>query len=94
MIKRSIGKVIKDVCRFLDGKYEDLIDDLRKQMEKAAAELNFEKAAILRDKIGFCGKGNGKAEDHIHRPFRSGCYCHCVRERESVVQIFLLEVEN
>jgi excinuclease ABC subunit C len=49
--KEEYRKVINDVCKFLDGKYEDIIKELREQMNEAAEELNFEKAASIRDKI-------------------------------------------
>lgn len=53
------GEVSKDkyrdmmmkICAFLGGQYEDILNDLKTQMEKAAAELEFEKAAQLRNKI-------------------------------------------
>lgn len=43
--------VIRQVCDFLDGRQEDIIDKLKEQMQKAIDALNFEKAAVLRDKI-------------------------------------------
>lgn len=49
--KEEYGEVINDVCKFLDGKYEDIIKGLRDKMNEAAADLNFEKAASIRDKI-------------------------------------------
>lgn len=44
--------ITQGVMDFLSGKYKDTIKHLEKQMEEAAEELNFEKAAILRDQIG------------------------------------------
>ena len=44
-------KVIEDVCAFLGGEHEDLLDRLRRQMLVASQELNFERAAWLRDTI-------------------------------------------
>ncbi len=43
--------VIDHVERFLDGREEGLVQDLKKDMEKAATELDFEKAAKVRDQI-------------------------------------------
>ena len=37
--------------RLLEGKYEEVCDDLRAEMEQAAEELRFERAAELRDRI-------------------------------------------
>jgi excinuclease ABC subunit C len=38
-------------CEFLEGHSREMIDGLKEQMEKAADEMNFEKAAELRDMI-------------------------------------------
>ncbi len=44
-------QAIVSVCRFLEGKSDQIVRDLRKQMEAAAEDLNFERAAYLRDRI-------------------------------------------
>jgi DNA polymerase-3 subunit epsilon len=44
-------QVIEEVCAFLGGEREDLFDRLRRQMFEAAQQLNFERAAWLRDAI-------------------------------------------
>ena len=49
--KEDYRKRIASLCRFLSGQKKDLIDDLRKDMEKAAEELRFEDAAALRDLV-------------------------------------------
>ncbi|HCI82993.1 MAG TPA: hypothetical protein DHW02_25255 [Ktedonobacter sp.] len=45
------AKVIEQVCAFLGGEREDLLDRLRRQMHEAAQNLNFERAAWFRDAI-------------------------------------------
>lgn len=42
---------VKDAVSFLQGKKPELIDSLRQRMEKASKDLDFEKAARLRDRI-------------------------------------------
>ena len=42
---------IEAVCRFLEGKTEQVIRSIRQAMEAASDELNFERAAYLRDRI-------------------------------------------
>ena len=42
---------IDQAIRILEGKYEEVCDDLRVEMERAAEELRFERAAELRDRI-------------------------------------------
>jgi excinuclease ABC subunit C len=45
------GKTVRDVERFLEGKDDDLARTLTAEMETAATELKFERAAVLRDQI-------------------------------------------
>jgi excinuclease ABC subunit C len=64
-IKRCMGPCVADLCtqeqyqeavrdvrKLLEGKNQDLADDLKKRMEHAAEELRFEAAARYRDLIG------------------------------------------
>jgi excinuclease ABC subunit C len=44
-------QVIDDLCQFLEGRTAPIIERLKKEMEQAAEELRFEKAAALRDQI-------------------------------------------
>jgi excinuclease ABC subunit C len=43
--------VIERVCKFLEGRDQDIIADLETQMQAAAARLDFESAAVYRDQI-------------------------------------------
>jgi excinuclease ABC subunit C len=45
------GKILDKVERFLGGKEEMMIEDLKVEMEAAAEELDFEKAAKIRDQL-------------------------------------------
>lgn len=45
------GKIIHSVERFLAGKVDDVLPEMRREMEKAAEELRFEDAAAMRDRI-------------------------------------------
>lgn len=47
----TYGEIVEEVICFLEGKQEALIRRLKGKMEQAAAELQFEKAAELRDQI-------------------------------------------
>lgn len=49
--KQQYGKMINDIIDLLSGKDIKLIKDLKDEMEKASLNLEFEKAAVLRDKI-------------------------------------------
>lgn len=44
-------EMVREVILFMEGKQEDLVARLQERMEEAASELDFEKAAKLRDQI-------------------------------------------
>ncbi len=44
-------QMIDDLCQFLEGRTEPIVDRLRAEMETASEELRFERAAALRDQI-------------------------------------------
>jgi excinuclease ABC subunit C len=49
--KEEYGKVIKNIIDLLSGKDKVVVKDLKEKMEEAAVNLEFEKAAGLRDKV-------------------------------------------
>ncbi|WP_322494205.1 excinuclease ABC subunit UvrC [Chloroflexus sp.] len=49
--KETYRQAIDSVCRFLEGKSDQIVRELRAQMEEAAERLEFERAAYLRDRI-------------------------------------------
>ncbi|MGL5676469.1 MAG: excinuclease ABC subunit UvrC [Cellulosilyticaceae bacterium] len=50
--REAYGEMIEEVVGFLSGKYKETVKLLESQMQEASEELQFEKAAILRDQIG------------------------------------------
>lgn len=49
--KEEYRKVFFEICRFLEGKYSDLVCDLTDEMMTASKNMQYERAAILRDRI-------------------------------------------
>jgi excinuclease ABC subunit C len=49
--EESYRKDVEHTILFLEGKNQQVIDELTEHMQRASVELNFEAAAILRDKI-------------------------------------------
>jgi len=49
--KEDYRSMMKDICLFLSGKQDELIEELEIKMNDAAEKMEFEKAADLRDKI-------------------------------------------
>jgi excinuclease ABC subunit C len=49
--REGYAATVKDVERFLEGKSDDLAARLTREMELAAEEMKFERAAVLRDRV-------------------------------------------
>jgi excinuclease ABC subunit C len=49
--KQEYGKIIKDLVKFLRSKRSTILRQLKKQMAAAAERLEYEKAAMFRDRI-------------------------------------------
>ena len=49
--KQEYKKMISDACRFLNGEHEELLSSLEQDMYAASEAMEFERAAILRDKL-------------------------------------------
>ena len=49
--KEEYGKIVQDILNLLSGRDTNILKNLRKDMEAAAENLEFEKAAALRDKV-------------------------------------------
>ena len=49
--KEEYGKIVQDILNLLSGKDTNILKKLKKEMEAAAENLEFEKAAALRDKV-------------------------------------------
>ncbi|HKB46069.1 MAG TPA: excinuclease ABC subunit UvrC, partial [Ktedonobacterales bacterium] len=49
--REQYDAVIRQVVLFLEGKHEEVLDELRRQMDAAAENLEFERAAALRDRV-------------------------------------------
>jgi len=49
--EEAYGKMVRSVVSFLQGRRRELISELKKQMQDASQELNYEEAARLRDRV-------------------------------------------
>ena len=50
-VKAEYDQVIGEVISFLEGKRDSIVTDLKRRMNKASDEMDFEKAALLRDQV-------------------------------------------
>lgn len=48
---KEYKKLFSEVCKFLSGEHTELLNGLRDEMGKAAENLEFERACVIRDKI-------------------------------------------
>jgi excinuclease ABC subunit C len=51
MSREEYRKVFFEICSFLDGDHKDLIREMEERMKEASLNMQYEKAASLRDKI-------------------------------------------
>ncbi len=49
--KDAYRTMIQDLCRFLEGQTEQVVDRLESEMQQAAVEMNYERAAAIRDQL-------------------------------------------
>ena len=49
--KEDYRQIIDDLCKFLEGRTDPVVKRLNREMEKAAKELRYEKAATIRDQL-------------------------------------------
>jgi len=49
--KQDYQKIVKDAIAFLEGRQDDVIKTLESEMERLSEELQFEKAAAIRDRL-------------------------------------------
>lgn len=49
--KEEYRKVFFEICRFLEGKDGELVKELTEEMQKASEAMQYERAAVCRDKI-------------------------------------------
>ncbi len=81
--------VIEGICRFLEGRYDGILQDLQSAMETAAKEERYESAAVYRDRLNALSRilakqkaVSGKDADKDALGFaRNGTEC-CVRKLE------------
>ncbi len=49
--QESYNEIVNEVCRFLEGRHDEITNSLEEKMKKYADSMEFEKAAAVRDKL-------------------------------------------
>ncbi|MBU3172338.1 excinuclease ABC subunit UvrC [Clostridium estertheticum] len=88
--KEDYGKIIKGALDLLTGRDKSIKEDLRNKMETASEVLEFEKAAMLRDKIMAIEKINEKQKIIIGNCENEDFINVYVDEKDVCIQVFFL----
>ncbi len=81
-------KLAEDLCRFMGGGAEKFIADLTQQMKQAAADFDFEKAAVLRDDIEALQKAFERNAVVLADSVDADLFAFASDELETAVQVF------
>lgn len=88
--KEEYGKIVEEVIELLKGKDKAIVNKIKDDMDKAAENLEFEKAASLRDKLLAIEKINEK-QKIISADFENEDFIAIAQdEKDSCVQIFFV----
>ena len=81
---------MKDICSYLDGKHDEIIKRLEKQMNEASEAYEFEKAAVYRDKINSLRK-TAEKQKIISADMQDRDVVSCAKDNtDACVQIFFI----
>ena len=91
-----VGNTTKDEYRatidrsvlFLEGRYETLARDARKEMAAASEALQFERAALLRDRLVAIDRTLDRQEVHAYKGDDFDVLAAAIDEGDAVVQVF------
>ncbi|WP_032122567.1 excinuclease ABC subunit UvrC [Clostridium amazonitimonense] len=88
--KAEYKKIIDDIIELLNGKNSNILESLRKEMMEAAENLNFEKAASVRDKISSVERISEKQKMFLGH-FEDEDFINIYGdEKDTCVQVFFL----
>lgn len=88
--EQEYKKIIFDACRFLDGDHEELLKHLEQNMLQASEELEFEKAAVFRDKMESIQKIDEKQKIISERQADEDAIGFYQQENKTFAEIFFI----
>jgi len=83
-------QMIDDLCKFLEGRTDPILDRLKQQMAEESGQLNYEKAAVLRDQINAIEKVVERQKIISDTRLDSDVIALARSDGESCVQIFFI----
>lgn len=81
-------KLAEDLCRFMSGGAEKYIAQLTQEMKQAAADFDFEKAAVLRDDVAALQKAFERNAVVLSDSVNADLFGFAHDELESAIQVF------
>jgi len=88
--KLSYRKMINDLCQFLDGRTESILNQMEVDMNEAAESMAFEKAATIRDQIRAINQIVEKQKVVSTEDKDSDIIALAREDRDACVQIFFI----
>jgi len=82
------NEVVQSLLNFLSGNYVNLLQELEADMKEAVNNLEFEKAAVLRDKIAAIRTINEKQGINFDLPYNLDMVSFITGEKENLVLVF------
>src|SRR4029079_14299777 len=83
-------ELVDELCRFLDGETDEIVQRLQTQMKEAASELEFERAARVRDRLTAVQRAIEKQQMVADRNEDLDVIGIADDELEAAVQVFLV----
>lgn len=88
--KEKYRENVNQAIKFLEGNYRDTIKELEEKMEKASAELDFEKAMECRDLINSINHVAGNQKITTHQFENRDIIAYAEEGNDAVVQVFFV----
>jgi excinuclease ABC subunit C len=88
--KEEYDEVIRQVILFLEGRTEEVVRDLKRQMEAASESMEFERAARLRDQVQSIQRVTERQTVASTRPADEDIFGLARGEDEAVVQVLFV----
>jgi excinuclease ABC subunit C len=88
--KEEYDEVISQVIKFLEGKTDEVIDELTERMQEAAEAFDYERAALFRDRIQAVRRVSEKQMMATTRPADMDVFGMARNDDEACVQVFFV----
>lgn len=85
---RDYGEIVREACRFLEGRQDEVLNELQNRMREYAENMEFEKAAAIRDKIRSI-KGIAEKQQVLSTKFEDRDLCALIRDEINSLVIVL-----